>query len=109
MKKRLALSLAAVAALGLAVPATSNAATATNAFSAACTAGGSSSFTATVRGWYAWTWRTGTTVNGSGYRYLNAGQSVNESTPGAVDTTSKFGVVGAKSRTYSYVTCTSFG
>jgi len=105
MKKRLALSLAAVAALGLAVPTTSNAATASNAFSAACTVSGSSTFTATVRGWYAWTWRTGTTVNGYGYRYLSAGQSVSESTPGGVDGTSKFGVVGAKSRTYSYVTC----
>lgn len=109
MKKRLALSLAAVAALGLAVPATSNAATASNAFSASCSVSGNSSFTATVSGWYAWTWRTSRTVNGYGYRYVNAGDTVSETTPAAVGSTSKFGVVGAKSRTYSYVTCTSVG
>jgi hypothetical protein len=78
-----------------------------NAYGAACVVGsaGSSTFTATKRGFYVWVWRTGSTVNGSGVQYLSAGQTKVLATPSATTTSTRFGVLTG-SATFAYVTCT---
>lgn len=74
------------------------------AYGATCAVGSQSSFTANKRGYYTWVWRTGSTVNGSGVRFLGAGQTWVISTPGSVNNTSRFGVL-TTSTTFAYITC----
>lgn len=98
-------AIAAASAVGLALtPIAAVSAQEYNAYGASCTVGATSTFTAVKRGFYAWTWRTGSTVNGGGVKYLSAGQSWTPTTPGAADSTTRFGVL-TTSKTFAYVTC----
>jgi hypothetical protein len=74
-------------------------------YNAACAVNGQSSFTAVKRGWYLYAWRTGTTANGGGLVYLQAGETKTLTTPGAVTSSSKFGVATSTSMTYAYILC----
>ena len=91
-----------IAAAALIVTATPASAT---PYDASCTSGGQSSFTAVKRGWYLYAWRTGTTANGTGLVYLNSGETKYLTTPGAVTSSSKFGVMTSTSTTYAYIYC----
>ena len=95
MKRMIVGAALAVSLVGAVAPV----AGASNAFSATCSASGDSSFTAARSGRYGWVWRTGTTVNGYGSQYVNAGQTITVDTPDGVDGSSKFGVVTKTSRT----------
>lgn len=75
-----------------------------SSYSASCEVGGNSSFTATKRGFYAWVWRTGSTVNQYGFQYLSPGQTLTNTTPGGATTSTRFGVLTG-SRSFAYVTC----
>lgn len=102
MKKIIAATTAALSCAVL-VP---QAAQASNPFNASCDAATTSAFTAPRSGIYAWVWRTGTTVNGYGAQYVRSGDTVEVDTPDGVDGTSKFGVLGSRTKSYSYETCT---
>lgn len=103
MKKRATLS-SVLMAISLAIIPGSAKAAEYPAFGASCEVGGNSSFTAAKRGFYAWVWRTGSTVNSSGVQYLTAGQVVTISTPGSTTTSTRFGVLTG-SKTFAYITC----
>ena len=99
-----------ISTLGLLVAATVIAPSANSAeypaFSASCTVGSTSSFTATKKGYYTYVWRTGNSVNGYGVKYLSAGASWSPNTPGTATTSTRFGVV-TTSTSFAYVTCMS--
>lgn len=77
-----------------------------SAYDALCVVGGNSSFKAAKRGYYAWVWRTGSTVNQYGLQYLSAGQILTTTTPLNTTTSTRFGVLTG-SKTFAYVTCVS--
>jgi hypothetical protein len=79
------------------------------AYNASCdVSDGISTFTAVKRGFYTFTWRTGSTVNGFGLRYLTAGESIGVlNNPSGVNSSTRFGVVSSSSKNFAYITCTS--
>ena len=104
-RKRLAWIAVAASLLGSILAAPAAVAGISAPYNAYCASGGTSGFqntTSRTRS-FAYVWRAGTTVLGSGSVRLAAGASTPAyTTPGGAE---KFGVVTAGSATYAYVNC----
>lgn len=105
MKMKIFIGAFGLVLSSIVLPSSANSAEYLN-YSASCTVSGTSTFTAARRGFYTYVWRTGSTVNGYGVKYLSAAQSWILTTPSAANNTTRFGVL-TTSTTFAYVTCGS--